>query len=167
MQIKIINSHTPALWYSRSIGGHFDTLVDEIPGDLTYIVFKNNKDGDKGRVFKTDCIEIKPMMSPGDELQLKSFDLFCQSHNKSHNKSYDFVNPSHYNGHYSMEVIDMMVAIYGKEKTAIYCEITAFKYSMRVGLKPGQPVEQDVKKRDWYLSKAKELRAQMVIPFPQ
>ena len=66
-------------------------------------------------------------------------------------------HPSHYN-HYSSETIDMMVAIWGKEKVADWCEITAFKYRMRMGTKPDNSIEQDLKKEQWYLNKAKELR---------
>jgi hypothetical protein len=66
-------------------------------------------------------------------------------------------HPNHYN-HYSCETIDMMVAIWGKEKVADWCEITAFKYRMRMGTKPDNSIEQDLKKEQWYLNKAKELR---------
>lgn len=70
---------------------------------------------------------------------------------------YDYINPDHYKN-YSKEVIDMMVDIYGKESTAIHCEMTAFKYRMRMGTKPGQSIERDMEKEAWYLNKAKELR---------
>jgi len=69
----------------------------------------------------------------------------------------DHINPNHYKN-YSVEVIDMMVAIYGKERVADHCEITAFKYRQRMGTKPDQPIERDLKKEKWYLDKAKELR---------
>lgn len=71
-------------------------------------------------------------------------------------------HPSHYNT-YPMETIDMMVAIWGKEKVADWCEITAFKYRMRMGTKPDNAIEQDLKKEQWYLNKAKELRKEMPI----
>ncbi len=70
--------------------------------------------------------------------------------------SYDHINPDHYKK-YSKEVIDMMVSIYGKEATAMYCEMNAFKYRMRAGTKPGQPVERDFEKESWYLNKSKQL----------
>lgn len=76
-------------------------------------------------------------------------------------KQYDHINPNHYKK-YSFEVIDMMVKVYGPEHTAIYCEMNAFKYTMRVGLKPEQPVERDLEKRDWYLNKAAELRNSII-----
>ena len=70
-------------------------------------------------------------------------------------------HPSHYNT-YPMETIDMMVDIWGKDKVADWCEITAFKYRMRMGTKPDNSIEQDLKKEQWYLNKAKELRNECV-----
>lgn len=67
----------------------------------------------------------------------------------------DPINPDHYKS-YSVETIDMMIAIYGKEKVAIHCELTAFKYRMRAG-KKGAYAE-CIAKEKWYLDKAKELR---------
>lgn len=72
-------------------------------------------------------------------------------------EEYDFVNPKHYQ-EFSVEVIDMMAAIWGKEATALHCEMCAFKYKLRAGSKPHQPIERDLDKAEWYLSKAKELR---------
>ena len=71
---------------------------------------------------------------------------------------YENVNhPQHYNN-YSKEVIDMMVDVFGKENTALFCEMNAFKYRMRMGTKPGNDINQDLDKEQWYLNKAKELR---------
>ena len=66
-------------------------------------------------------------------------------------------HPSHYNT-YQVECIEMMRRIWGDETTAAWCEMTAFKYRMRVGTKPDNSVEQDLAKEKWYLDKAKELR---------
>lgn len=66
-------------------------------------------------------------------------------------------HPAHYNN-YSVEVIDMMQKIWGAEATALWCEMTAFKYRMRLGLKPDNPIEQDLEKEAWYLARANELR---------
>lgn len=69
--------------------------------------------------------------------------------------SKELVNhPSHYN-HYPIEVIDMMMSIWGKEDTIKFCLMNAFKYRMRLGLKDN--IEQDLKKEQWYLNKANEL----------
>ena len=69
---------------------------------------------------------------------------------------YDNINPQHYKN-MSIEVFDMMVSIYGKDKAKIFCELNAFKYRMRLGNKPGNSIEQEMKKVKWYESKMKEL----------
>lgn len=66
-------------------------------------------------------------------------------------------HPPHYNK-YSVECVDMMERILGAESTALWCEMTAFKYRMRIGTKPSNPIQQDLEKELWYLRKAKELR---------
>ena len=72
--------------------------------------------------------------------------------------NYEMVNhPTHYNT-YGVEVIEMMQRIWGAERTADWCEMTAFKYRMRMGTKPDNDIEQDIAKEHWYLAKAKELR---------
>lgn len=61
-------------------------------------------------------------------------------------------HPKHYNL-YPIETIDMMVKIWGKKATASFCELNAFKYRMRIGLKPGEHTNSDLMKEKWYLSK--------------
>ncbi len=71
---------------------------------------------------------------------------------------YEMVDhPSHYN-QYDIEVIDMIIKIWGPEAAALWCDITAFKYRMRMGTKPDNSIEQDIKKEQWYLNKSKEIR---------
>lgn len=73
------------------------------------------------------------------------------------NKEYEYVeHPSHYN-HYYLEVIDILERIYGTECTAMWCEMTAMKYRLRMGTKPGEPMERDIEKERWYLAKRDEL----------
>lgn len=74
---------------------------------------------------------------------------------------YDFINPDHYNKG-SMEVIDMMEEIWGVEKLMAHCEMCAFKYRMRLGEKPDQPIHRDLDKAKWYENKASELRQKLV-----
>jgi hypothetical protein len=59
---------------------------------------------------------------------------------------------------YSVEVIDMMVSIYGAEAAATFCELNAFKYRLRMGSKPDNDIQQELSKERYYLDKAKELR---------
>ncbi len=56
---------------------------------------------------------------------------------------------------YPVEVIDMMVSIFGIEKVVTFCYINAFKYRMRLGKK--DDIDEDLKKEEWYLNKAKDL----------
>ena len=72
--------------------------------------------------------------------------------------AYEMVDhPTHYN-QYDIEVIDMIIKIWGPEAAALWCDITAFKYRMRMGTKPDNSIEQDIKKEQWYLNKSKEIR---------
>jgi hypothetical protein len=63
-------------------------------------------------------------------------------------------HPKHYN-QYPFEVLDMMVAIWGRERVIDYCLINAFKYRMRLGYK--DDIKLDLEKERWYLDKALEL----------
>lgn len=63
-------------------------------------------------------------------------------------------HPSRYN-QYPIEVIDMMINIWGKEKVKEFCVMNAFKYRMRLGHK--DDINQDLAKEKWYLDKANEL----------
>ena len=67
-------------------------------------------------------------------------------------------HPAHYNAPGRKECIEEMVDIWGAEQTAVWCEMTAYKYEYRAGTKDGNSKEQDLAKRQWYLDKAKELR---------
>lgn len=76
---------------------------------------------------------------------------------------YEMVNhPTHYNN-YEKEVIDMIESIWGTYLAAMWCEITAFKYRMRMGTKPGNSIDQDINKERWYLNKAAELKSKINI----
>ena len=76
--------------------------------------------------------------------------------------AYEMVNhPTHYN-QYDIEVIDMIIRIWGPEAASLWCDITAFKYRMRMGTKPDNSIEQDIKKEQWYLNKSKEIRDNLI-----
>lgn len=72
-------------------------------------------------------------------------------------KNYDHVNPDHYKTD-DKEVWEIMIEVYGKEKFLAFCELNVFKYSMRLGRKPGATVDDDLGKIKWYAEKLKELR---------
>jgi hypothetical protein len=80
--------------------------------------------------------------------------------NLDQKEDYDFVNPEHYKRG-SMEVIDMMKLLWGTEALIAHCEMTSFKYRMRAGTKPDQPIERELEKAQWYDEKAKKLRNEL------
>lgn len=71
-------------------------------------------------------------------------------------KEYDHVSAPHYRQS-PIEAIDIFEKVYGAEMTAMWCEITALKYRLRLGHKPTSLVEDDLKKEKWYLDKREEL----------
>ena len=64
-------------------------------------------------------------------------------------------HPSHYKNN-KYECIDVMLDIFGKDKTAAFCELNAFKYLWRANNK-GTDI-QDKKKAEWYINKYIELK---------
>ena len=66
-------------------------------------------------------------------------------------------NPAHCCREGAMECIDEMVLIFGKEATAHFCLLNAWKYRTRAINKNGV---EDLKKSDWYVKKYKELTNQ-------
>jgi amino acid permease len=66
------------------------------------------------------------------------------------------VRPDHYKQN-NKEVWEMMLDIWGPAAFIAYCEINAFKYRMRAGRKPNNPIEQDILKAQWYEGKASEI----------
>lgn len=65
-------------------------------------------------------------------------------------------HPDYYN-RYSVEVIEMARRIWGDEAMRVAAEITAFIYRMRAGVKPDNPVGQDLDKEEFWLNYAKWL----------
>jgi len=122
--------------------------VDDIPEDLSNFYTKKNR---PAMAWDNTCppeasepIAKEPIATESDELP-----------------KYEFVNhPKHYNN-YDMEVIDMMTRLFGVHETISFCKLNAFKYRMRAGTKPGESAEQDIRKEQWYLDKAKELEGHL------
>ncbi|MEM9076290.1 MAG: DUF3310 domain-containing protein [Bacteroidota bacterium] len=89
-----------------------------------------------------------------------AFDQLVSILKKSESKSkddYNYIDPNHYQD-FSFETIEMMEKIWGKEALLAHCEMCAFKYKMRAGSKPNQPIDRDLEKAQWYLNKAKQLK---------
>lgn len=64
-------------------------------------------------------------------------------------------HPNHYNRAGAMECIDEMVLAFGEEAVYHFCICNAWKYRYRSSEKNG---EEDIKKSDWYMKKAEELK---------
>lgn len=60
----------------------------------------------------------------------------------------DPINPDHYKTG-KLQVIEQMMIIFGPARVANFCEVNAYKYHARAGLK-GDAAE-DHKKADWYM----------------
>lgn len=63
--------------------------------------------------------------------------------------------------HYSDGRIQQIIAmerIWGTYEVMVFCEITEFKYRARMGKKPEQSIEQELKKANWYAKMALLLR---------
>ena len=63
-------------------------------------------------------------------------------------------HPNHYNRENSIECIDEMILVFGKEAVKQFCLCNIWKYRYRASDKNG---EEDLKKSDWYMQKYKEL----------
>lgn len=98
--------------------------------------------------------EHNPVENPAKDIQID------ESPKVGGAEQYDYINPSHYQNS-GKEVWEMMVDVWGVEAFIKHCEMCAFKYRMRLGLKPEQPIERDLSKAEWYEAKAKELRAKL------
>lgn len=88
-------------------------------------------------------------------------DAIVSAFDKMRGETKELVNhPAHYNAPGRKECIEEMIDKWGREQTAIWCEMTAYKYDYRAGTEEGEPDERDMAKLQWYLDKAEELRAE-------
>ena len=129
--------------------------------DLIYLEDYLSDNKDKGTHLSTYSEDSKPITFQEVDSVHKSLDNPPEKEINNKGEQYEFVNhPSHYN-EWSMEVIDMMEKIYGTKNTIMWCEMTAYKYAMRMGFKPTDDIQQEIDKRNWYLKKAKELKQKL------
>lgn len=112
----------------------------------------------KSSVKINDIFEDKVSISRLSDVQFnvswfrKQFEVIETSLEK-----YDEVKADHYRK-FPIETIELMERVWGRERTALWCEMTAFKYRMRLGHKPSADIKIDLQKEEYYLNKAKELR---------
>lgn len=69
-------------------------------------------------------------------------------------EEYSAIRPSYYNDS-EISCIDAMVSAFGREATAHFCKVNAFKYIWRLGNKDDE--SQEIGKIKWYLDKYLEL----------
>ena len=69
-------------------------------------------------------------------------------------EEYNAIRPSYYNDS-EISCIDAMVSAFGREATAHFCKVNAFKYIWRLGNKDDE--SQEIGKIKWYLDKYIEL----------
>ena len=136
------------------------------------------KKGDKFKCIKSVCINNNPneVAYDKDKIYISEEDGCITDNDKNINHKWhddwileffiritdtsepqkEMINhPSHYKNN-TYECIDIMLDIFGKDKTAAFCELNAFKYLWRANNK-GTDI-QDKKKAIWYLNKYIELK---------
>lgn len=150
-KITLDNEKSPENFLKNEITRLYNCFLEEyklINTVKTIFIFTPNSDN----TYIPQNIILHPLVINNEGTHLSTLD------NHNDKQPYEFVNhPSHYN-EWSYEVIDMIEKIYGTEQAAMWCEITAYKYAMRMGFKPTDSIQQEIDKRNWYLSKAKELK---------
>ena len=150
-------------------------LVESTLTDEKGIIFEINDhniykvccNGDATDYHETEIKKTKEdnrsKMAKSRDLQ-QVFESFGYEYSESIDKARDIIfgnktDPLHYKNQ-SIEVWEMMIRIWGKEKFISFCEMNAFKYRMRVGSKEGESIEDEIKKAQIYEQKANELRAE-------
>lgn len=66
----------------------------------------------------------------------------------------DNINPDHYKSETSLECIEAMEIIFGRDAVIDFCVCNAWKYIWRWKNKNGQ---EDLRKADWYLTRAHDM----------
>lgn len=135
--VKVTNG-AQGHWYEKKVGQTFK-VIDYSESHEAYLV---EVKGYTGRyIYERDCevVDDEPTVIEMEK------------------EGYDFVNPSHYKK-FEKETYEMMIDIWGVEAYIKHCEMCAFKYKLRAGEKPDQPVERDLEKAEWYLNMANSLR---------
>jgi hypothetical protein len=78
--------------------------------------------------------------------------------NNLNQEDYDYVRPQHYKEKDGRETWEVMIDLFGAERVADWCELTAYKYKARMGKKPNEGIDREQAKIDWYENKAREIR---------
>lgn len=121
----------------QQLGGERGKSVQQIPYTPT-----NVGSGSINSIPPSVSSPVKSIKKPGEAFSELKTDKEQVNH------------PAHYN-QYPIEGIDILIGIFGLEKTIDFCIMTAMKYRLRLGFK--DDFNQDLAKEKWYLEKAKEL----------
>lgn len=90
-----------------------------------------------------DAIELDPLYSGVKESNGQIESIYDSKGNAKHYKSE------------RLNAIHIFERTYGTYGVMVHCEITALKYRLRMGKKPGQSLEQEILKAEWYENAAK------------
>ena len=118
------------------------------------------------------CVNVSKTKKKLETLHKEGMPSYiAQENSRTTAGDYEMVNhPKHYNN-YDVEVVDMMEKIWGTKATMDWCKMTAYKYRMRMGTKPGEndtteamkaKLLEDFNKEQWYLKKADELKSKLL-----
>lgn len=144
---KILNTSKELVKYLKGIN------VDGVAGrNIRDVLTKA-----KAKTVKEACETVASQQAEHQQAEPEQREP--ETTNVPQEEKYEMVNhPAHYNN-YDKEVIDIIEVIWGTQIAAVWCEITAFKYRMRMGTKPTSSVSEDLEKESWYLKKMRELNA--------
>lgn len=107
----------------------------------------------RGGMWKIDVESFEAFYKEKIANDRVRFEMEVERHQ---NLSHDPVNhPSHYTQN-KFESIDEMMIVFGPEAVYNFCICNAWKYKNRASYKGN--FEEDMKKADWYLTKAKEIK---------
>lgn len=134
-----------------------EEVYDELDAYLNMKYKQNFEDAVKNMHMHYIPEEIKELMKRGHVTTIDNVWPTSHLNSRIPNQQYDFVNPSHYKK-FGKETYQMMIDIWGKEAYIAHCEMCAFKYKLRAGEKPDQPVDRDLDKANWYLEMANKLK---------
>lgn len=94
---------------------------------------------------------MRKMLINGELMEMTSGNMDAP---KSLLEEKDNINPDHYKNSTSLECIEAMLLIFGKEAVVNFCVCNAWKYIWRWKHKNGY---EDLEKARWYIVKAVEL----------
>ena len=124
-----------------------------------------------------NCPKVKydtPTMGTNSNIHKTKADKLAEDVRKvldNAKQNYEMVNHTKHYNNYDVEVVDMMEKIWGTKATMEWCKMTAYKYRMRMGTKPGEndspeamknKLLEDFNKEQWYLKKADELKSKLL-----